>query len=85
MQLFSADTTIFLHKCLFFATTKTPSKVSHNRSNFFFSIGNWPKTNPNLIFCFMKMSPCNFYVMTLIENSFSDPKLHKLVKISHYI
>ena len=36
---------------------KPPSKVAHNRPPIFFSIANWPKTSPNLIFCSIKMSP----------------------------
>ena len=58
MELFLADVTISKNEN--FAAEnmkKTPSKVAHNRPQIFFSIANKPKTNPNLIFCSIKMSP----------------------------
>ena len=40
---------------------KMPSKVVHNRPKFFFSIFNWPKNSPNVIFCSLKIgSLCDF-------------------------
>ena len=33
---------------------------------FFFSIAIWPKISPNLIFCSINGSLCDFYVMTLL-------------------
>ena len=45
MQLFREDAIIF-------------SKVAHNRPKIFvFSIANWSKTSPNLVFCSIKVSP----------------------------
>ena len=35
-----------------------PQKLLIIGPNFFFSIANQPKTSPNHIFCFIKMSPC---------------------------
>ena len=60
MQFFIVDATIFLKNYIFFAfenMKKLPSKVAHNRP-IFFSIANWPKTSPNLLFCSIKMAPC---------------------------
>ena len=76
LQLFSADATTFLNfsKIIFFAqeNMKKPSlKVAHNRSLiFFFSLANWPKTSPNIIFCSTKMfSYIMFLLMTYCQRN----------------
>ena len=55
MQLLSADVTIFFKdlKKKYAAENmiKPTLKVALNGPKFFFSIANWPKTSPNLIFC----------------------------------
>ena len=58
MQLFSAEAKVFSK---FFKKIsdpknmkKPPSKVAHNRPQFFFSTANRPKTSPNLDFCSIK-------------------------------
>ena len=48
---------------------KTPSKVTHDWPPIlFFSIANWPKTSPNLIFYSMKMCLCAM-AMRVVEFS----------------
>ena len=59
IKKFSADASI-LKKNVFAPEnrTKLSSKNVHNLPPFYFSIANRPKNRPNLIFCFIKMSPC---------------------------
>ena len=60
MQLISADPRVFLKKKLPLKTWKNcPQKLLViGPQSFFFSIANLPKISPNLIFCSIKMSPC---------------------------
>ena len=65
---------------------KLPSKVAHNRPNFFFSIANSPKINPNLIFYFLKLAR-DFYIMTYSVNysgysNFDPPKRNPITNLS---
>ena len=81
MQHFSEDATIF------FAPEnmkKKPSKVAHNRPPpFFFSIANRPKTSPNLIFCFIKMSP--YATMTFICKCEKCFQFYMALFTSHFL
>ena len=71
MQLFSADTTMFLKETLkFFACEnmkKPASKVAHNRPQFFFQYCQPAQNQPKSNILFHKNgSRCDFYIMTLI-------------------
>ena len=57
MQLFSADTTIFLKKFNNFFALENKKKIPQKLLII----------SPNIIFCFIKMAPCatSIYIMTL--------------------
>ena len=62
MQLLSADAAMVSKNFAPENMKKPPSKVAHNRPNFFFSISNRPKISPNLIFYSIKMSLCATFI-----------------------
>ena len=78
MQLFRTDATIKslkpwlqYFKNIFFPRKhkKLPSKVDHNRPNFFFNTANQPKTSPNLNFCFIKNAHSGTYHKVASSNT----------------
>ena len=62
MQLFSADATILKKKIAHENIKKQPSKVAHNRPQFFFQYCQLLKSSPNLDFCSIKIAHCWTFV-----------------------